>query len=1251
MQSVRTVPTVAEDETELRSVIEAYFSALRNKDWQRLDELEAKRTMVMILNGSDSHGPMVSFNASLELTKRLLTPYNVATASFSIDKLEIKVQEAIVHVTLSMTVVEPSTGTMVIDFVNLQRMLHLDKYQSSWKLNSDSADGSSLAAQVKKARTSIEREFLFSQEDLPELSQARESFKRDGVTLIEQGTLEKSFVTFGLAQEIDNHIRVRSAVASELRSKQREAKIAEFRASGKLKDLALNLLWAGQDYAELRDFSKAEKYLEESTRLLEQLGDREDLAKAHQEIAAVYLEEGKYSQAVTSYENSIAKYLLVCGEGKEDRSFLINDIDDAIIRVAGLYSAQGKYDLAEKFVQENSEKLKVLGEAEDAMLLSYIVAILKMARADNVHAAEDLLLRINQSPKVIEDKDEVVAGTRLILTMLYAQQSNFAAAAKQFERMREAKIETEDAVGWSNLLELMDGLVYGAQGNERLMVSRFKNLMPTLTHSGLEELNVSDVLQVSCMSNLSKTLFEDEIPQNDVDLALRCFQFSATMAEKSKDVIHAARAYQFMAALYANKRNYPKEIEYSLKAVALLEDGPLQFKERYVARAMIDNLLLEAGGAYGSMGNYEKAIATYRKTLDQNALRLFRFYDSRTLLRITEASYAFGKFEEATNYGKDAIRAATRNGDRETLKDAYLLAGKAHLALKQTDLARQSYRAAINTVETLRPQVPGSEQNAAQFFEHQLAPYQVMVDFLLAQGKKEEALSYADRSKSKVLLDSLKNGRKSTSQSMTDLEQKQEYDLRRKLVVLNRQVIQAQAAQPGDSESRQLRIQRVEARLNYELFRNRLYVNHPELTEHLDYGRETIHTKDVGQLLRSPSDAILEFMVTEKKLILFVVTKANVRQGDQPSNSIIRQDIDCEIYELNIGEDELKTLIDQFRIRVAHPEGVVDRRARELYDLLLGKAQSQLAGMKTLIIIPDGILWNLPFQALMSSEGRYLLEDFAIYYVPSLTALREMQKLSERNSLLRKSSAPDQIVGPARLEVRMPSLLAVGNPTVCENEDCNRAPYRSSNFAPLWGSERLAKKLSVLYGPNRSRLFVGKLAQEATIKREASNYEVIHIGAHGVFDNENPIYSFLALSPSGGAKSSQISDVPTGVEDGFLEVWELMDLQLKAELMILSSCDTARGEVRKGEGIVGFSWAALLAGCPTVIVGQWEVDETATSELMYDFHKRWRVEKLAKQAHINVASNLQQSALALLRNKKYSHPYYWAGFTTIGVGH
>jgi CHAT domain-containing protein len=103
--------------------------------------------------------------------------------------------------------------------------------------------------------------------------------------------------------------------------------------------------------------------------------------------------------------------------------------------------------------------------------------------------------------------------------------------------------------------------------------------------------------------------------------------------------------------------------------------------------------------------------------------------------------------------------------------------------------------------------------------------------------------------------------------------------------------------------------------------------------------------------------------------------------------------------------------------------------------------------------------------------------------------------------------------------------------------------------------------------------------------------------------------------------------------------------------MILSSCDTARGEVRKGEGIVGFSWAALLAGCPTVIVGQWEVDETATSELMYDFHKRWRAEKLSKQTHVDVASNLRQSALAVLRNKKYSHPYYWAGFTTIGVGH
>jgi CHAT domain-containing protein len=1246
-----TAPGAREDEAEVRGIVDEYFNALRDKDWERLEAIEAKRVVEFIVNGSDSHGPLLPYNTSLELTKRLLTPCKIEILSFTIDRLEINGREAAVHVRVSMRVFEPNTGARVIDFVNVERVLYLNKDQAAWELNMDGLDGAALEEQIKKARTSTERQFLFSRENLSELAQAVEGLKREGVSLLERESLDQALNVFGLAQEIDDHIRKRATVGAELRSKQRAAGIAAGRASGQLKELALNLLWAGQDYAELKDYAKAAASLSESIKLLVQLGDRQELAKAHDNLADVYLEQGRYSQAVESYQDSINEYILAAAEGKEDRDFAIDRIDDEVIQVAALYSAQGRYDLAEKFVLINSEKIEKLGGAEDAKLLLYVIAMFKMARGDSSQAAEDMekiLLGIDQLSHEIEDKNEVVAGIRLMLTMLYSQQSNFAAAAQQFEKMRQLKVKIEnedDDLAWDKLLQFMDGVVYGGQGNEGLMFSRFKKVFPEMMQTSLEELSAQDVLQVSCMGRFFQSAFEGELPQKDFDLALRCFQFSATMSEKSGDKIPAARAHQFIAALYANKKNYSKEIEHCLKGVSLLEGASLSFTERYATRATIDNLLLNAGAAYDSLGNYEEAITTYQKILDRNNLRLYRFFEQLVLLGIAESYYKLGKFTETINYAAEAVRAAKSNGDREISKDAYVLAGHAHWALNHIDSARKSYHAAIDQVEAVRPQVAGSEHSAARFFQEQLTPYAVMVEFLLSQGRKEDALSYSERGKSKVLLDILKNGRKSTALSMTESEQRQEYDLRRNLMLLNRQVIRVQASQVAGPERTRLRNRRVEARLDYELFRARLYVNHPELAEHPDYEQQTIRPEEIGQLLTSPSDAILEFMVTEEATYLFVLTKQ--------IGSAARRGVDCEVYRLGIKQDELQGLINNFRLRVSSPEGVVGQRARELYELLLGPARERLADKKLLIIVPDGILWNLPFQALKPTKDRYLLEECAIYYAPSLTALREMQRL--REGMSPPEGEPDA-VGPGESPVpsraRPPSLLAVGNPSVCENRDCNRPPYQFGNFGPLPGAERLAQKLSGLYGLTRSGLYPGKMADEATVKREAARYRVIHIGAHGVLDNDNPMYSFLLLSQSVmGAEDAGAGGGEIGVQDGFLEAWELMDLQLKAEMIVLSSCDTARGEALKGEGIVGFSWAALVAGCPTVVVGQWQVDESATSELMYGFHQRWRAERVTSQTHVNVASALQRSELALLRSKKYSHPYYWAGFTIVGVGH
>jgi CHAT domain-containing protein len=116
-------------------------------------------------------------------------------------------------------------------------------------------------------------------------------------------------------------------------------------------------------------------------------------------------------------------------------------------------------------------------------------------------------------------------------------------------------------------------------------------------------------------------------------------------------------------------------------------------------------------------------------------------------------------------------------------------------------------------------------------------------------------------------------------------------------------------------------------------------------------------------------------------------------------------------------------------------------------------------------------------------------------------------------------------------------------------------------------------------------------------------------------------------------------------DDGLLQAWELMALDLRAELVVLSACETARGRVAPGEGLIGLSWALFVAGSPASIVSQWKVESASTAELMLQFHSRWRgAPRLSK------AEALQQAALPMLRGVRYRHPFYWAGFVLVGDG-
>jgi CHAT domain-containing protein len=124
-----------------------------------------------------------------------------------------------------------------------------------------------------------------------------------------------------------------------------------------------------------------------------------------------------------------------------------------------------------------------------------------------------------------------------------------------------------------------------------------------------------------------------------------------------------------------------------------------------------------------------------------------------------------------------------------------------------------------------------------------------------------------------------------------------------------------------------------------------------------------------------------------------------------------------------------------------------------------------------------------------------------------------------------------------------------------------------------------------------------------------------------------------------------------GEEDGLLEAWELMKLDLNADLAVLSACETARGRVGKGEGMIGLTWALFVAGVPATVVSQWKMRSDSTADLMVKFHRRLRSRWAGSSEGRGVAEALRAAALELKQDVRYRHPFHWAGFVVIGNGY
>jgi CHAT domain-containing protein len=610
------------------------------------------------------------------------------------------------------------------------------------------------------------------------------------------------------------------------------------------------------------------------------------------------------------------------------------------------------------------------------------------------------------------------------------------------------------------------------------------------------------------------------------------------------------------------------------------------------------------GDTYRQQGRYDEALEAL-----QNGLKLREQMRDRggMLLSLNNLGRLYQqqhKYAEMLDAGRRASKLAEESNSREEQWVAQDYVGRALFAMGQPSEARENFLAAIATIESLRREVAGGEQQQQSFLENRLSPWFGMIDVLASQGNFAEALTFAEQSKARVLLDVLQTGRANLRKSWSKEEQQTEEQTRRRLVSLNTQLTnESRREKPDAARVAELKAAVQKARLEYEDFEMQLYAAHPELK--VQRGEAPIvKAEELSGLLANSSTALLEYVVSDEQTYLFVVTKGT------------RDETEIRAYTLPVKRIDLAKQTESLRRQLAGRDLGFRTSASKLHELLLKPAEAQLRGTRNLIIVPDATLWDLPFQALVNGANRFMIEDAAIAYAPSLTVLREMTK---RRRIEGAHASPK-------------TLLALGNPLV-GSETLKKSAFalRDGQLDPLPEAEQEVKALGRLYGASRSKVYIGAEAREDRVKAEASAAKILHFATHGILNNASPMYSHLALA-EGGAN-----------EDGLLEAWELMQLDLHADLAVLSACETARGRVGAGEGMIGFSWAMFMAGVPSIVVSQWKVESAGTRDLMVNFHRGLMASTTKSEA-------LRQASLKLLKNPETSHPFYWASFVLVGDG-
>ncbi|MBC8184564.1 CHAT domain-containing protein [candidate division KSB1 bacterium] len=1000
-----------------------------------------------------------------------------------------------------------------------------------------------------------------------------------------------------------------------------------------------------------------ERLQEALSLVLKRIGDNFlPVAKSYDQLGLIQGQKGKIDDALTYFERSLAIKQQVLGENNKEFA-------NTSSYIGVVFEIKGDFDKAFEYFNKTLKiKQEVIGEKniDGSTIYSQLGRLHRLTGN-----YEKALLHLNKYLKMMirfyGDSHPKVAGGLISLGIVYRIKGNYERALDIYNRalVIEIKYSGEDHYYVAKLYNNI-GVVYDRKGDYDEAIQYYKKALTILQKYFVEnhEYVAGAYLNIGRIYSF----------KGEYDKALDYYKKSLNIWMKLYSESHflIADSYEGIGEVYRKKSNYDKAIEFQNKAlvsrIKVLGKDHLKVSHSY-------QLL---GQNFSEKNNFKKAFEFYNKSL---AIRLQSLGEKKPEVSIVYRNignlfYKQNEIEKALSYAQKSIISLTPEfadtniysnplldnilSETELLQALELKAQALEKLysihshdLKDMQMSFNTYQLASELIDQVRIgyRAEGSKlflgENASKIYEKAINNSLKLYHITQNNEYKEKAFLFAEKSKSSVLLSVLQDSRAKQFAGIPDSLLQEESDLRVDLAFYDTQI---QRELPKKNNRDSLKIKKYEDRsfalkIQYEQLMEKLETKYPDYYD-LKYQIRTASISKLQDILDEKS-ILLEYFVGDSSIFFFTVSNNDFDFLSVKIDSSFQQM--AESLNLSIKNIDSKNFINL---------------CYELYNYLIKPVEEKLTAKDRLIIIPHGILYKTPFETFITQQPEkkdgldlnhldYLIRGFDVSYHYSAT-LYVNSKNEQGKRFARTRKTEQTFVGYAPVfsnETKNGYILMSNLPTVnlaYADVGLRAVTLDGKWFNELEYSEQEVQDIVKILEKEKKKAigFFHTDASEENFKSHAGNYKYVHVASHGMINEINPKLSGIIFSQPMDSNYA---------EDGILYSGETYNLNLNADLVVLSSCESGIGKLQRGEGLMALTRGFFYSGVPSLLVSLWSVSDISTAQLMTDFYRNL-------QKGLSKTEALRKAKLDLIKRStiindvevSFAHPFFWAPFVLIG---